>query len=325
MRLSLVAAGLLACSSSDPSVDGPAIAVGEAVAGMLPVPGGAVRLGAVVHPPAEGFSPPPSPNLHGPAPKGPPLDAQGRPQKHPAPTNSLHNAHSETIDVQVSAFWMDTTEVTRSAYAQFLEATGYPPPFVDEEWAREGWNWSGTDYPEGTGDHPVVLVNWYDARSYCNWASKRLPTEAEWQLAALGPAEAERIYPWGNTYDPEALNHGMVAPPNFDDSDGYLTTSPVGAFPKGAGPYGHLDLFGNAWEYTADFRLSSWDQLLGDRSGETIRDPHTPPIGHYVSVRGGSYFFDLRPNPGSERNAFLPELRRKTSGFRCVRSEPPEP
>ena len=313
-----------ACSSQELPAP-PAPEVGEATAGMLPVPGGAVRLGAVVHPPAEGFTPPPAQHPHGPAPKGPPLDSQGRPQKHPAPTNTLHNAHLEAIEVTVSPFWMDVTEVTRSAYSTFIEATGYPAPFVDEEWAREGWNWSGTDYPEDTGDHPVVLVNWYDARAYCNWASKRLPTEAEWQLAALGPAETERIYPWGNTYDPNALNHGMAVPPNFDDSDGYLTTSPVGAFPTGAGPYGHLDLFGNAWEYTADFRLSSWDQLLGDRSSGTVLDPHTPPTGHYVSVRGGSYFFDFRPNPGSERNAFLPELRRKTSGFRCVRSDPPQP
>ena len=313
-----------ACSSQEIPAP-PAPEVGEAIAGMLPVPGGAVRLGAVVHPPAEGFTPPPAQHPHGPAPKGPPLDSQGRPQKHPAPTNTLHNAHLEAIEVTVSPFWMDVTEVTRSAYSTFIEATGYPAPFVDEEWAREGWNWSGTDYPEDTGEHPVVLVNWYDARAYCNWASKRLPTEAEWQLAALGPAETERIYPWGNTYDPNALNHGMAVPPNFDDSDGYLTTSPVGAFPTGAGPYGHLDLFGNAWEYTADFRLSSWDQLLGDRSSGTVLDPHTPPTGHYVSVRGGSYFFDFRPNPGSERNAFLPELRRKTSGFRCVRSDPPQP
>ena len=313
-----------ACSSQELPAP-PAPEVGEAIAGMLPVPGGAVRLGAVVHPPAEGFTPPPAQHPHGPAPKGPPLDSQGRPQKHPAPTNTLHNAHLEAIEVTVSPFWMDVTEVTRSAYSTFIEATGYPAPFVDEEWAREGWNWSGTDYPEDTGEHPVVLVNWYDARAYCSWASKRLPTEAEWQLAALGPAETERIYPWGNTYDPNALNHGMAVPPNFDDSDGYLTTSPVGAFPTGAGPYGHLDLFGNAWEYTADFRLSSWDQLLGDRSSGTVLDPHTPPTGHYVSVRGGSYFFDFRPNPGSERNAFLPELRRKTSGFRCVRSDPPQP
>ena len=52
-----------------------------------------------------------------------------------------------------------------------------------------------------------------------------------------------------------ALNHGTIRPPNFDDSDGYETTSPVGSYPSGKGRFGHLDLFGNAWEYTAEFRL----------------------------------------------------------------------
>jgi formylglycine-generating enzyme required for sulfatase activity len=150
-----------------------------------------------------------------------------------------------------------------------------------------------------------------------------MPTESEWQLAALGPAEEERIFPWGNDYDPMALNHGTIQPPNFDDSDGFYTTSPVGSFPKGASPEGILDLFGNAWEWTADFRIEDWKDLLGERVQGRIQDPHTEAIGHYVSVRGGSYFFDLRPNPAGERNAFLPELRRKTSGFRCASSSKP--
>ena len=323
MHLSLMALFLGCSSQSDPSH--PPLELSAAVNGMLPVPQGEVLLGIIEHPPAEGFTPPQNANFHGPPPQGPPLDANGRPLKNPVAKTGLHNAHLDPLRVLVSPFWMDATEVTREAYAEFLRETGYRPPYVDEDWARNGWNWSGTTFPEGTGKHPVVLVNWYDARSYCTWASKRLPTEAEWQLAALGPADSEQIYPWGNTYDPMALNHGMVEPPNFDDSDGYLTTSPAGAFPSGAGPYGHLDLFGNAWEYTADFRLKSWDDLLGERKDNMVIDPHTAPIGHYVSVRGGSYFFDLRPNPGSERNAFLPELRRKTSGFRCVSSEAPEP
>jgi iron(II)-dependent oxidoreductase len=237
--------------------------------------------------------------------------------------NSPHNTPLAPILVEVSPFWMDQTEVTRSAYALFIKDTGFPSPRVNESWAIDGWNWSGHRFPEGTGDHPVVLVNWYDARAYCRWAGKRMPTESEWQLAALGPAEEERIFPWGNDYDPMALNHGTIQPPNFDDSDGFYTTSPVGSFPKGASPEGILDLFGNAWEWTADFRIEDWKDLLGERVQGRIQDPHTEAIGHYVSVRGGSYFFDLRPNPAGERNAFLPELRRKTSGFRCASSSKP--
>lgn len=222
-------------------------------------------------------------------------------------------------EVQVAAFAIDRTEVTRDAYRGFLLDTGYRVPHVAEAWADSGWNWQGTDYPAGTGDHPVVLVTWYDAQAYCAWAGKRLPSEAEWQLAALGDAAQDRVFPWGDDYDGARLNHGQLAAPNFDDSDGYLTTSPVGAFPEGRSPFGLDDAFGNAWEFTADFRVDDWSltERAGDGSGPGAL--RSPGPGLYVAVRGGAYFFDLRPNPGGERHQFLPELRRKTSGFRCAR------
>lgn len=222
-------------------------------------------------------------------------------------------------EVVVSAFLIDVTEVTQGQYATFLEDTGYRPPFVEEEWAEDGWDWDGFTPPAATVDHPVVLVSWWDAGEYCKWAGKRLPTEAEWQLAALGPADDERGYPWGDEYDGSKLNHGRVQVPNFDDSDGFERTSPVGSFPEGASRYGLLDTFGNAWEWTADIRVPSWDAILGERRDGRVVDPHTGEQGLYAAVRGGAYFFDLRPNPGGERNAFLLELRRKSSGFRCAR------
>jgi formylglycine-generating enzyme required for sulfatase activity len=319
MRLSLGFL-LLACGGAEP------IAPLKLIGGMVAIPGGTVRLGAIAHDPILGFErlDPSGLPKNGKGPQGPPLDANGKPMIGQILRNSPHNIPLEAILVSVSPFWMEQTEVTRNAYAKFIRDTGYPAPFVNESWAIDGWNWRGAHYPEGTGEHPVVLVNWYDARAYCTWAGRRLPTESEWQLAALGPAESERVFPWGNTYNPNALNHGTILPPNFDDSDGYTTTSPVGAFPLGASPEGVLDLFGNAWEWTADFRVESWDALLGEQVNGQIQDPHTPSIGHYVSVRGGSYFFDLRPNPAGERNAFLPELRRKTSGFRCVAETAPK-
>jgi formylglycine-generating enzyme required for sulfatase activity len=221
--------------------------------------------------------------------------------------------------VEVPPFWIDLTEVTQAQYAEFLADTGYRPPYVDEEWAGDGWDWDGATPPADTRDHPVVLVNWHDARAYCGWAGKRLPTESEWQLAVLGPADDERPWPWGNDYDPARLNHGTLLPPNYDDSDGYERTSPVGSFPRGASRYGLQDGFGNAWEWTADHRVGTWDQILGERRGDTIVDPHTAPSGLYAAVRGGAYFFDFRPNPAGERSAFLDELRRKSSGFRCAR------
>jgi formylglycine-generating enzyme required for sulfatase activity len=121
-------------------------------------------------------------------------------------------------------------------------------------------------------------------------------------------------YPWGVNYKDNALNHGQMQAPNYDDSDGYLRSAPVGSFPSGNSPYGLSDMFGNVWEFTSDYRRSSWDFYTGEQKDVTATGP-----GLYVAVRGGAYFFDLRPNPGGERNEFLTEIRRKTSGFRCAK------
>ena len=253
-----------------------------------------------------GFVPPPDLGV---AP-GVTLDKNSRPMPDPL----------DARDVRVDDFWIDVTEVTQTQYQEFVEVTGYRPPFVNEDWANEdAWNWPGRKPPSDKKDHPVVLVNWYDATDYCAWAEKRLPTEAEWQLAVLGPKDDERVFPWGNEYDGNKLNHGQMWMPNYDDSDGYLHTSPVGTYPAGASRYGLEDAFGNAWEWMSDFRVPSWEDTLGERDGDVIVNPHTGTVGFYAAVRGGAYFFDLRPNPAGERNGFLVELRRKTSGFRCAR------
>ncbi len=209
----------------------------------------------------------------------------------------------DQIRVKVAAFRIDRTEVTQAAYARFVVATGYRPPFVDEPWAHEHWSWTGQQPPAGKEDHPVVLVNVFDGAAYCAWAGGRLPTEAEWQLAALGPVEDGRAYPWGGAWALGHANDGQAAEPNYDESDGYLETSPVGAFPAGASWVGAQDMFGNAWEWTADVeRLPNGYALYG-------------------RVRGGSYFFDLERDLAEERNAFPFGLRRKTSGFRCAYSD----
>ena len=300
---------------------------------MVAIPAGTVQLGPRNLPPVPGFSPGVPTGVtadHGEgdqnrAPGAPPAD---RPPAPPAMAKTSWEAATgmrlQPRVVSVQGFWIDRTEVTRADYQAFLLDTGYRPPHVSEAWAAEGWNWEGTAFPAGTGDHPVVLVSWYDAVEYCAWAGKRLPTEAEWQLAALGSAEAGRVYPWGSDYQGDRLNHGTIDAPNFDDSDGFETTAPAGSFPQGQTPEGVQDLFGNAWEFTADFRRDQWSMYV-DASGGTLMNGvvsegvHAPGPGMYVVVRGGSYFFDLRPNPGGERHQFLPEIRRKTSGFRCVR------
>lgn len=301
------------------------------------IPGGVVVLGPRNLTPVGGWQPPPMP-APSPSPTrtvGPDRHAGAPPAFRPPPQpettgpavpwRSDPGRDLEPRRVRVRPFEIDRTEVTRAQYRRFLLATGYKPPYVDEDWARDGgWNWNGTDYPAGTANHPVVLVSWYDAREYCRWMHKRLPTEAEWQLAALGPAGGGpdgrgRLFPWGDDYRPKALNHGRIEGDNFDASDGYRTTSPVGSFPAGRSPFGLLDAFGNAWEFTSDWRVDGWNLVEGQREGDLIVDPKAPGPGLYVAVRGGSYYFDFRPNPGGERHAFLAEIRRKTSGFRCAR------
>ena len=226
--------------------------------------------------------------------------------------------------VTVASFRMDRTEVTRRAYARFLQETGYRLPHVSEPWAEDGWNWSSTEVPEDLQNHPVVMVSFHDATAFCRWADKRLPTEAEWQIAVLGPRDAARDYPWGNRYRDQWLNHGRIEEPNFDDTDGYRGTAPVGSFPEGRSASGLDDAFGNAWEFTADARIDDWAHArhrgFGPR-GEMI-DAASPGPALRVAVRGGSYYFDFRPNPGGEWAAFAPEIRRKSSGFRCAEDVP---
>lgn len=308
--------------------------------GMVRVPGGTVKLGPPrvrfkAGGPLPGGRPGPGPGGRGKAGKGgkagkagapPPVAPHRDPTKGgaggaPAPWRFLGGQGLEPKRVEVAPFWLDSTEVTRAAYARFLDETGYRPPHVDEAWAEEGYNWQGTTPPPGTEDHPVVLVSWYDARAYCAWAGKRLPREAEWQLAALGVADHARTYPWGDAYDGSRLNHGRMEQPNFDDSDGYLKTAPVGSFPSGRAWTGADDLFGNAWEFTADARIDRWEDATFTVHGKRLRDLRADGPALYVSVRGGSYFFDAEQHPAGERNQFLPELRRKTSGFRCARDD----
>lgn len=317
---------------------GPPGPPGGAPPAGAPFPGGpppAGSPGPLAAPPPGPVAPagaprPPSPGPAG-APTGP-TDARGAPTSGVAGAlpdlgagagahHGATKADPDPLDareVEVSDFWIDITEVTQAQYAEFLDATGYRVPFVDEPWAMDGWSWTSREPPAETRDHPVILVSWYDATAYCTWAGKRLPTEPEWQLAVLGPATEERNYPWGADVGEGHYNHGRMVDPNYDASDGYERTSPVTAFPGGRSWAGLYDGFGNAWEWTADWRVQDWERVEGTDHGGRLLDPHTPGLALYAAVRGGSFFFDLGPNPAGERNAFVAELRRKSSGFRCA-------
>jgi formylglycine-generating enzyme required for sulfatase activity len=173
-------------------------------------------------------------------------------------------------------YYLAKTPVTMAQYRAFVLASGHEAPY----------GWTDRAPPGGEGDHPIANVTWYDARAYCQWLSEvtgrgyGLPSEAEWEKGARGTDG--RIYPWGNCW---VTRHGNSA------ESGLKKTTSVHAYPRGASPYGVLDLAGNVWEWTR----SLWGQRAIEPS---YRYPYKPTdgrenlyAGHEVErvLRGGSF------------------------------------
>jgi len=219
--------------------------------------------------------------------------------------------------VRVASFRLDKTEVTVDAYAACVRARkcGEPEPYLGERGNfRTFCNWR---HPQGRGNHPVNCVDFEQARAFCAWVGKRLPTEEEWEYAARGGGEG-RNYPWGNQPpDPTRLNAcGAECPANlvakrffgvapmFQAKDAWPETAPVGSFPAGASKHGVLDLAGNVWEWTAT--------LYASYDGQS-REPKRV-------LRGGSWGGgDARTERTTNRFRLDPASRAQFLGFRCAR------
>lgn len=173
--------------------------------------------------------------------------------------------------VYLDGYWIDMYEVTNGQYARCVEAGVCDPPWSPGSYTRLRY----FGVPE-YADHPVIWVNWWMARSYCEWTGRRLPTEAEWEKAARGTDQ--RRYPWGN--DPltgERANFCDVNCPlthaNAGFDDGFADTAPVGSFPAGASPYGALDMAGNVWEWTSTIVEDyPYDATDGREDPEALRE-----------------------------------------------------
>ncbi len=206
-------------------------------------------------------------------------------------------------EVSIDTFWIDRTEVTNEQYKKFVDATGRPVPYVAESWAKPyNWDRAARTYPDGKGNHPVVLVSWDEAAAYALWAGKRLPTEAEWEYAARGPGS--RTYPWGNAWDASRCNWL---------SDALVEgLAPVGSYPSGASWCGALDMAGNVWEWCADwFAPDAY-------SAAARRNPSGPVTGRYRVLRGGSWGSPADLCRSSARAFRPPYARSDAAGFRCA-------
>ena len=200
-------------------------------------------------------------------------------------------------ETDLPAFRIDQFEVTNAEFATFVEAAGYA---THAEQAGGSKNWR--DYAgEGRENHPVVKVTWNDAVAYCEWAGKRLPTEAEWEKAARGTEGLS--FAWGNEWDPSKANVKAT---------GLRGTAAVGSFGAGASPYGVEDMVGNVWEWTAD-----WYQAY---PGNTTADGY---YGEQCRVTRGGGWFDEEPQSTTfNRNCAVPDKTANDElGFRCVVSQ----
>lgn len=222
--------------------------------------------------------------------------------------------------VTLAGYCLDRTEVTVAAYAACVAVKKCA---AATEPAAKGWNSLCNGSRADRGSHPINCVGWSQAKTYCTWAKKRLPTEAEWEHAARG--DDARTYPWGseppskkrlNACGSECVRLlkqlvDLDWEPIHAEDDDWGSTSPVGSFPDGASPFGAMDLAGNVWEWTAD--------LYGVYR-EGARNPTGATSGKTRVLRGGSWF-DNDPSDvrAARRRSYEPTAHDFAMGFRCAR------
>jgi sulfatase modifying factor 1 len=200
-----------------------------------------------------------------------------------------------------------------------------PGRLEDAPWWRpvRGADWR---QPSGPGsdidriaNHPVVHVSWNDAIAFAKWYGKRLPTEAEWEMAARGGIDQAR-YPWGDVFAPDGrhrCNTWQGTFPVLDlGEDGYRGTAPVSAFdPNGFGLY---NVVGNVWEWCVD----RWITDLESREhGEPGMNPASVPARYASVIRGGSYLCHAdycNRYRCSARSKAAPDTSTGHIGFRCA-------
>jgi formylglycine-generating enzyme required for sulfatase activity len=203
--------------------------------------------------------------------------------------------------VKLSCFYIARFPVVNVQYEQFDSAhRSKRPPWADD-------------------NHPVIYVSWKEAEAFCKWLSQhekrryRLPTEAEWEYAARG--ESDHQFPWGDRLNAGNLANFADAQTNFvwrDPSidDGFAETSPVGAFPLGASPFGVEDMSGNVFEWCMD--------IMDAYKGRELTNPCNTKSGQKRIYRGGSWKSRAASLRACSRNGNIPAYLANDVGFRIV-------
>ncbi len=230
-------------------------------------------------------------------------------------------------EVELDAYWIDATEVTVAQFKECVDSgscdkpSPAPPPSWGDDDRPEDWRWACTWGRDGMDSHPVNCVSWTQARMYCRYRFKRLPTEAEWERAARGTDG--RRYPWGN----EAPGSGGKVANLADDSaarprpglevtkgydDGFRGTAPVGSFPDGASPYGVLDMAGNESEWVNDYYEFDY------YAKSPPKNPQGPSWTRTHVIRGGGWLDRAGDVRVSARTFRESDQTYMAPGFRCA-------
>ncbi len=227
-------------------------------------------------------------------------------------------------EVTLDPFYIDAFEVTSNAYLEFLNTVGTHEGFcfnqdcLDLDFTRSRLEDGEYTVTESFGLNPVLGVSWFGAAAYCQWRGARLPTEAEWEMAATWDPDTEvkTLYPWGDEFDGQVVSfcdascQEPQANPDFDD--GHVIEAPTGIFPAGRSPVGAYEMGGNVWEWVADWFSPTYYQE------SESENPRGPSSGEERVVRGGSWFDTGNFTSGVLRFAADPAGFSNTIGFRCA-------